>query len=306
MELAAETMDVLSIQLQPGTLTIHNQVIELDEITITRYASNRKMFQYLTIPSKHVLFVLTSGIINDCKWCGVDVTDNSLLILHPQQEHQALIPTVWESVEIMISDEAIINESILSELLWRQTLQPTKAMFNRLPAHISTLRQKLLNLFRSTKRLDALLNDKIAQNTLKDQIIDELRMILLKIETDGFQHQSMSQSRRYHYFSRAMAFIEANLEHPLTVQQICDQIGTTPRTLQLTFKELSGVSPYQYILSRKLHSIQQDLIKLQDDGIPIFHVAQKYGIQHAGRFSQHYKRLFTESPQATLKRRARL
>ncbi len=304
METAAQFMDVKSIQLQSGSLYLENQVLQLNGITVTHFSSNLRLFQSLSIPSRQVMFVLTSPKISGCKWCGVDVPGNSLAILHPNREHEASLPPDWDSVEFLIDDKTIVDERLFSESMWRQTLQPQQALFARCSRPIRLLRQKLLHNFQNPERLRNLQSSKDAQFALRNKIIYTLRMALLDIENDG-RYKPFSQSRRHKTFSRALAFIETNLEHTHSIQYICDQIGTTPRTLQLTFQELCGVTPSQFILSRKLHAIQQDIFCAQAAAIPICRKAEKYGMQHPGHFSQQYKRIFRESPRATVKRRIR-
>lgn len=304
IDFSAQFMDALSIQLQPGRLHILNQVFQLDGITIAHYASNQRMLQTLAIPPQQLMFVLTAPIVNDCKWCGVDVPGDSLAILHPHQEHQALVPEGWNSIEFLIDDTTLIKHELLSEVMWQQTRQPQQAIFSRQASRIKSLRQKVLHYFQTPELFSSVLGDQNAQALLKNLILDELRAIMLAAELlHKKHHQPIFPSRRYQTFSRALAFIEDNYQLPLSIPKICAQIGTSPRTLQLTFQELTGHSPYNYILSRKLHAIQQELVKLNCAAHPIFQIAEKYGLQHAERFGQQYKQMFAESPSATVKRR---
>ena len=304
IDFSAQFMDALSIQLQPGRLHILNQVLQLDGITITHYASNQRMLQTLAIPPQQLMFVLTAPIVNDCKWCGVDVAGDSLVILHPHQEHQALVPEGWDSIEFLIDDTTLIKHELLSEVMWQQTRQPQQAIFSRQASRIKSLRQKVLHYFQTPELFSSVLGDHSAQALLKNLILDELHTILLAAEWDKKHHQPILPSRRYQTFSRALAYIEANHQHSLSIPQICAQIGTSPRTLQLTFQELTGHSPYYYILCRKLHAVQQELVKSSCAAHPIFQIAEKYGLHHAGRFGQQYKQMFAESPSATVKRRS--
>ena len=303
MDFSTQFVDTLGIQLQPGKLRILNQVLQLDGITVTHYASNQRMLQYLAVPPQQLMFVLTPTIVNDCNWCGVDVPGDSLAILHPRQEHQALVPENWNSVEFLIDDATIIKHGLLSETMWQKSRQPQQAIFAGQALRIRSMRQKVLHYFQAPELFSSVLGDHSAQALLKNLILDELRMILLATECDKKHEQPIRRSRRYRTFSRALAFIEKNHKDPFNIPQICAQIGTSPRTLQLTFQELTGHSPYHYILSRKLHAIQQELVNLNNVTNPIFQIAEKYGLQHAGRFGQQYKQMFAESPSATVKRR---
>ena len=307
MECAARTMEIRSIQIEPGLLSLTNHFLELDGLFIQYYSTNRDLLDHFSIRPKHLLFSLTPTIDYGCKWCGIDVPVNSIGVLHPQREHQALMPANWDSFGIMIKDEVVLQEALLSEHLLKQTVQPEKAIFNHQSSHITSFRSKLLGYFRSPGMLDILIENESAKMELKDWILDELRMIFSgdADNQSGYNTSVRNPSRRYKIFTRALALIEESIAEQISVKQICDQIGTTPRTLQLCFKELTGISPRKYITARKLHAVQQELFSLNNSTIPISHIAHDYGLLNSGRFSSQYKRMFSEFPHEMLKRRNR-
>jgi AraC family ethanolamine operon transcriptional activator len=199
----------------------------------------------------------------------------------------------------------VVQQSLLPERLWRQTLQPEKALFQHESRNIALLRTQLMALFKSPGKLKALKKNGSASLHLRNWILDELRTIFLDIDSNQNPGEKPVRkvSRRYRIFTRAIDMIEDNLTEHLSVKQICDQIGASTRTLQFCFNEILGATPFQYIAARKLHAIQQGILTMNDPAMTISHLAQNYGFHHAGRFGAQYKRLFGELPRSTLKRK---
>jgi len=291
MEFATVVGNIRSIQIQSGALLIRNHCLKIGGLTVNYCIANRNILNQFSINPNLVYFVLPSQTIGGCKWYGFDVPVNSIFVLHPHRQHQSLVPANWDSFEIAISDEMMLQESLLSENMWSQTVQPESAIFSHESLRIASLRTKLLKYFQSPEKLNYLIKNEAARLELKNWILHELRMIFIEVEIHQNQHNAPSQNikKRYRTFSRALAMIEKNLTNQFSVNQLCDQIGVTPRTLQLCFKELSGISPHQYIAARKLHAVQQELFSLKNSSKSISHIAHEYGLLHAGRFSSQYK-----------------
>lgn len=305
MEYATQTVDFRSIQLQPGLLSIKNSLLELDGLFINYFVTNLSTFERFSIHPGYIHFILTSNTNDHCKWCGLDVPINALGVVHPHREHQCLVSPNWDPIEISIKHEVVLEKLVLPEQLLKQTLHPEKAIFTHESLRITALRTNLLGYFQNPVKLNYLIKNESAKLAFNNWILDELRMIFSSVK--DYQNQSISSgispSRRFKTFMNARVFIEENLTTQLSVIQICEKIGTTPRTLQLCFNELSGVSPLQYITARKLHAVRQELF-LKKGIKSISHIAQDYGFLHMGRFSSQYKRMFSELPHETRKRRA--
>jgi AraC family ethanolamine operon transcriptional activator len=187
--------------------------------------------------------------------------------------------------------------------MWKQTLQPEKGLFKHQSFRIELFRSKLLSYFKIPGLLTALIKNDSAKLEFRNWILNEIRIIFIEIENylNPRNTLNLSPSKRYRVYSKAVAMIEENLASQLSIKQICDQIGTTPRTLQMSFKGLMGISPLQYISARRLHAVRQAFFKTPAKSIS--YIAQDYGLQHAGRLSKQYKRMFFELPSETLKRR---
>ena len=98
----------------------------------------------------------------------------------------------------------------------------------------------------------------------------------------------------------AEAYIVANLDSPLTLEDIANAAGTTQRTLQLAFRQFRGTTPLSFWREQRLQRAHQDLLS-GCPGVSVTDIAVRWGFLHLGRFSQLYKSRFGRPPSETLR-----
>ncbi|UZM16854.1 helix-turn-helix domain-containing protein [Pseudomonas kielensis] len=67
------------------------------------------------------------------------------------------------------------------------------------------------------------------------------------------------------------------------------------------FRKYFALSPMAYLKKHRLNAVRQDLLE-QGQARNISEVAMAWGFTHMGRFSAEYRKLFDESPSATVQR----
>ncbi|HIL94939.1 MAG TPA: AraC family transcriptional regulator [Pseudomonadales bacterium] len=97
----------------------------------------------------------------------------------------------------------------------------------------------------------------------------------------------------------AEQYIHANAENPISINELSRICGTTPRSLQLSFKKFRDTTPMAYYWRVRMQRARLDLLAAEND-LTIAKVATKWGFNHLGRFSVEYKNSFGESPKQTL------
>jgi AraC family transcriptional regulator, regulatory protein of adaptative response / methylated-DNA-[protein]-cysteine methyltransferase len=84
-------------------------------------------------------------------------------------------------------------------------------------------------------------------------------------ERSGFQAckrcrpQEARTSPRAELIQRTCAYIEANLDEKLTLENLSRQAGLSPFHFQRTFKKILGISPRQYVEARRLERVKRSL-----------------------------------------------
>ena len=97
----------------------------------------------------------------------------------------------------------------------------------------------------------------------------------------------------------ALEFMEDQDALPLTVAELCSNIGVSAPTLYRAFQEQFGVSPKQYIQIRRLCGVREQLFA-KDGKESIADAANNWGFWHMGQFAADYRQHFGELPSETL------
>lgn len=100
---------------------------------------------------------------------------------------------------------------------------------------------------------------------------------------------------------RARELIAGHCAAPMTVADLCAELGSSRRALQYCFQEVLGVSPVQYLRAVRLNGVRREL-KRAGASARIGDIAARWGFWHLGQFSLDYRRMFGERPSDTLRR----
>jgi AraC-like DNA-binding protein len=100
---------------------------------------------------------------------------------------------------------------------------------------------------------------------------------------------------------RAIDFIEAHLQLPVTLTDIARASGVPGRTLLEHFKAHRSVSPMRYLRDARLTRAREALMRA-DRGESVTQIAMTWGFSHLGRFAADYRDRFGETPSETWRR----
>ena len=99
---------------------------------------------------------------------------------------------------------------------------------------------------------------------------------------------------------RAVRVIEQHADDDLTVAQLAEACGVTPRALQYAFRRHLGCTPMAYLRRVRVGLVRE---ALQDGEAPtVGDAAAKYGFFNPGRLAAVYRQVFEENPSDTLRR----
>jgi AraC-like DNA-binding protein len=101
--------------------------------------------------------------------------------------------------------------------------------------------------------------------------------------------------------ARAMEYIEANWDKPITIEALAEATESSARSLFATFHKSRGCSPMAFVRHFRLLRAK-DILSHAAPGTSVSSVASKCGFQSAGHFAKKYCDLFGELPSETLKR----
>ncbi len=99
---------------------------------------------------------------------------------------------------------------------------------------------------------------------------------------------------------KAREMLHANIANIYKISDLVDELQSSSRTIQHSFKTKLGITPKQYLSNLKLNAIREELIKSDPVQTNISNIALKYGFFNASHFACEYKKMFNETPSTTL------
>lgn len=98
-----------------------------------------------------------------------------------------------------------------------------------------------------------------------------------------------------------LKILQARLDDPPTITELCLAVGAKERTLHLSCVEAFGRPPATLLAELRLNATQRALSRPGQE-TSVTAVAALFGFTHFGRFAEIYRRQFGELPSATLSR----
>lgn len=105
---------------------------------------------------------------------------------------------------------------------------------------------------------------------------------------------------------RAQEYMAAHAAQPLSLADVCGEVGCSARALQQAFRQHVGQGPMEFLRELRLDRVREELkatARGADAGVR--EVAQKYGFLHLGHFAAQYRARFGERPSETRETRDR-
>jgi AraC-like DNA-binding protein len=95
--------------------------------------------------------------------------------------------------------------------------------------------------------------------------------------------------------ARVQRWIDAHLDHDITLDRLCAVAGVSPRSLQKTLLAARGQTPQEFVTARRLAAARRRL-ESASSPVRVSTVALDCGFAHLGRFAASYRAAFGESP----------
>jgi AraC family ethanolamine operon transcriptional activator len=139
-----------------------------------------------------------------------------------------------------------------------------------------------------------------AREMLRMQLLDAMHALLHSMEVCDGAIQGRPRLRRREVIDRVVGLMEARIDQPVLVKDLCAQAGVSVATLQNIFAEQFGISPYRYLTLRRLRGIHRAL-RVASPEETVSTICARFGVWDFGRFATQYKHAFGVPPSRTLR-----
>lgn len=192
----------------------------------------------------------------------------------------------------------VVHADLLNPLWERMYQKPMAAWLEQqmvVPA-APAMAQAVRELHMAT--LDAVSTQQMPGPAALLQLRDALLMEWIEaIPPDAGSMDLKSVAARKRVVDRACEIMLSHTREPLTILQLCSQVGASRRKLNYCFNDVLGTNPVKYLRAVRLNGVRRDL-KAEAD-LSVNDAAARWGFWHMSQFSLDYKRQFGELPSAT-------
>jgi len=215
-------------------------------------------------------------------------------------EAHAIFPQGVTLTQIVIPVEIFY---IYADQLQRHDLDDnfrSKNHVNLLPTGMKEIKDYLKQLIWLAVNKPTFLNKPHIEKLVAD---DFLTLLISNIPTKLNSQCFLKPSRRVKLIAQAEQKMLTNLEKPLTLKQLAQDLESSVPALSNGFKDLFGLSPMRYLKVQRLNAVRQHLKASEPESCTIAVLAGQFGFYSPCHFTRDYKTMFGELPSETLQSR---
>ena len=249
-------------------------------------------------PDRAYIGFLPDELIDPIVVDGLGIDVDSLLQFGSERQsiHRSFSPTAWANVSIGHAELDRLSSGIgghdLAAGRTPRLLMPDSIKMRRLRA----LHASVITL---AKQSPELLSEPELPRSMEAAVMEAMVDCLGSPEQ---QRHSPTQLRHAAILARFRELLDANLDRPLYLPEVCAAIGVSQRSLLYCCQDFLGMPPKRYFFLRRMHMVRRVLLGSDRHTTTITAVATRHGFWEFGRFAVQYRMLFDEMPSETLRR----
>ncbi|HQU49646.1 MAG TPA: helix-turn-helix domain-containing protein [Casimicrobiaceae bacterium] len=128
-----------------------------------------------------------------------------------------------------------------------------------------------------------------------------LGAVVAAVVDDAAPRPADARERRQHIVDAAKNHMRSRIAEPITVADLCRELGVSRRTLQYSFQEVLGIKPVWFLRAMRLNGVRRELRGGAPGAGTVQDTAARWGFWHLGHFVTEYKQMFGELPSQTLR-----
>ena len=296
---AIRAADVTIVPTTPGNFRAERTRVDFPRVWMQRCSESLPVIRYAEIHRQRApIFFLTEPSGPTIHHGGVEVGESDLVVygFEASIHHRTVAGCRWGSMSLSPDELAKAGRALVD----RELAAPSST--NRMRPS-TQLMSRLRRLHSVAGRFAWTAPDVISHPEVARALDESLTHAMIMCLTDGVPSEL---NRAGHHRLSAMGKLEellsAHSNHPLYLSEICLATKLSERTLRVFCQEQLGMGPVRYLWLRRMHFARRALLLADANVETVTAVAMAYGFWELGRFSVAYRKLFGETPSASLRR----
>jgi AraC family ethanolamine operon transcriptional activator len=282
-------------QIEPGQAIVSAYAFGTARCFATRGEFSHSVRQVGVPPAGRITLGLPDQNVANFRWCGTTGSGGDIVNFSLPNGFDGTSQAGFSGFALSFSEALLIE---IAEQLGLNVSVPELIRSRALWADAACLTARL------RRSLERILCDANARNSREAADLfhhGAATEILLFISGIPATAEKISVSRRLRSMRRALTWVEDSDKPDMSVDELCRHVGVSAPTLYRGFKEEFGISPQQFLHTRRLARARKELLA-GDARQHITDIANRWGFWHMGQFAADYRRQFGELPSQTRSR----
>lgn len=281
-----------------GTFSAKLTRIDLHDLWMQRFADSLPRVALAEAMPGRAIIEFATGEGGAPVECGFDLGGDRIVRFSERQSsvQHSSGPTSFASMSLPIDKLEAVGAALGGAAL----LPPAETMAVRPPpAALARLRRLHAAASTLAEHNPAAIAHPATAMTLEQELVQAMAACLVPGEPGG----DIAANRRHGRIMRRFhELLEAGAEERLHIVDLCARLGVSDRTLRACCQEYVGMPPHRYLWMRQMTIARRALLRADPAAATVTDVATANGFWELGRFAVGYRRLFGESPSASLRR----
>lgn len=291
-----ELLDQRYEQLSRGPFSGSLSCISFGRVTLFRETLEQSVHQTGCAPADRLTVAASYELSAEAYWNGRHIGRDAIIAFAPGREFELRSPqhTVCVGLSISRDDWAELDDAA-TDGNWSHLLLSNDSWSDASPAR-QRFGDRIFAVLSALSSSPTMLGERAACDELTDELLGDLAMRIDNAAEPGRRLRASSYPR---IASRARAMMLERMDQHVSVQDLCDAIGCSRRSLQYAFESVFGVNPVEYLRTLRLNAVRREL-RHPHPGTTVHDVAARLGFWHFPRFAGEYAKMFGELPSHTL------
>lgn len=281
-------------QMSSGPFQGYVDELYWDDIQLIRDRANQSILKRGCSWPGSVTFNVPLHSAGDTFYCEGKLSSFGSFLMAPGDQ----LPEIQTPACLDVVCASVCNNTLQGHLISQgiefDVSERTRLFSLKSHDHNHNMSNFLRNLYQQNN-INVFLRSRNVRNNLRDGLFQYLIDVL-----DSNYEIQLSSTARKRIVDKARQYVLSRHDHPPTILELCNEIGTSRRKLQYCFHENLGINPVAFLRLVRLNAAHRDLITESHGAVQ--DVAARWGFLHLSRFASEYRQLFAELPSETLKK----